>query len=88
MDFVQHDLGHLPAGAIVRIDLTGNACNVQLLDEPNFRRYRARSSFRGVGGHYTESPAVLQTPRAGHWYVALDLAGRQGRIGSSVSVVA
>lgn len=39
-------------GAVVRVDLTGNAANVRLLDWSNYRSFRADQRHRFVGGHY------------------------------------
>lgn len=58
------------------------------MDETNFRRYLRGDRFQYVGGHYTRSPVVLRTPSTGHWHVVVDLGGRSGRIGASVSVAA
>lgn len=80
------DLGHLSSGAAVRVDITGNAANVQLLDAVNYAHYKRRESYRYVGGPYTGSPAVLRTTHSGRWFVVGDLGGRTGRLGIKASV--
>lgn len=87
MEHLHHDLGFLPAGAVVTVHLTA-AANVQLLDETNYRSYQRLGGFRYVGGHYTQTPIRLRTPSSGHWHVAVDLGGRAGRVGAQVSVAA
>ena len=52
MKYFHADLGTLNAGATVTVELTGNACNVALVDTANLARYRRGDSFRHVGGHY------------------------------------
>lgn len=85
-DFVKHDLGYVPAGSTVRIELSHRA-NVHLLNEHNFHRYRAGMDFRSIGGEAVRSPVLLRPPESGHWYVVLDLGGRAGSIESYVEVV-
>jgi hypothetical protein len=83
------DLGDLHEGDRVRVTLRGPAAklaNVLLLDHPNFWRYRGGSSFRYVGGTAHRTDVQLEVPRDGHWYVAMDLGGRSGRVQGAVSV--
>jgi hypothetical protein len=84
-DFVEYDLGQLPAGSMVTVTLAHRA-NVHLVDSSNLDCYRRGEDFRGIGGEAVRSPVHLQTPSAGHWYVVLDLGGATGTIESSVSV--
>ncbi len=80
------DLGELHKGDTVVVRLRGSRPNVMLLDSPNFARYRGGSQFSYIGGNQHRSPAQLEVPRDGHWYVAMDLGGRGGRVRGSVSV--
>jgi hypothetical protein len=74
-------------GDTVVVHLRGCTANVLLLDEENFSRYRGGLRFSYVGGRHNRSPARLVVPRDGHWYVALDLGGRRGRVRGAVSVL-
>jgi hypothetical protein len=85
--YASYDLGELKQGDTVVVRLRGSAPNVLLLDRTNFERYRAGLRFAFVGGLQRRSPVRLSVPRAGHWYVALDLGGRPGRVRGSVSVL-
>ena len=87
MSFVHHDLGSLSGGEIVEVTLSGTEANVCLMDDSNFRSYRAGQSFRHFGGHYKRSPVRLQVPGAGHWHVAVDLGGFEGSVSSSARVL-
>jgi hypothetical protein len=86
MQFVQHDLGQQSRGATVVVRLGGNAANVRLMDGANFRNYRAGRRHRYLGGLVTRSPFRMVIPRAGHWYVTVDLAGLRGQVKSSVQI--
>lgn len=88
MEFRYHDLGNVNAGATVRVTLTGSAANVLLLDAANFARYKAGQDHRYYGGHYDRSPVLLSVPHGGHWYVAVDLGGLAGSVGSAAEVLA
>lgn len=87
MDFQDYDLGNRKAGEVVEVVLSGNAANVQLMDDSNFRSYQAGRRYQYVGGYATRSPVRLAIPRSGHWHVAIDLGGYVGRVGSSVKVI-
>lgn len=85
--FMQFDLGQQPSGATVRVTLNGNAANVRLLDGSNFSAYRNGRSHRYTGGLVRRSPIDLVVPRAGHWYVVVDMQGLRGQTRASVKVL-
>lgn len=85
--YAYYDLGEVDEGDTVIVRLRGSAANVLLLDEQNFARYRAGHRFTYVGGRHGRSPARLVVPRDGHWFVALDLGGRGGRVQGAVRVL-
>jgi hypothetical protein len=87
LDFQQYDLGSRKTGEIVEVTLGGNAANVQLMDDANFRSYRSGRQYRYQGGHVTRSPYRVAIPHSGHWHVAIDLGGYAGRVKSSVRVI-
>lgn len=86
MQFIKHDLGQLSGGEVAEVTIT-NAANVRLLDSDNLRKYRYGRIPSFVGGHYKESPVLFEIPRAGHWYVVVDLGGYAGEVGSSLRVL-
>ena len=86
MQFIKHDLGQRTSGEIVEITLS-SAANVRLMDSSNFQNYRNGRRHRYYGGHVKNSPFRLEIPNSGHWYVAVDLGGYSGRVGSSVRVL-
>ena len=86
MQFIKHDLGQLSGGEIAEESLT-SAANVRLLDRENLRMYRYGRIPSFIGGHYEQSPVRFEIPRAGHWYVVVDLCGYAGEVGSSARVL-
>ena len=86
MQFIKHDLGQMSGGEIVEVSLT-NAAYVRLMDRANFGYYRSGRRHKSYGGHYETSAVQLEIPYAGHWLVAVDLAGYAGEVGSSARVL-
>ncbi len=86
MKFIHFEVDTSPGDAVL-VKLSGTAANVRLMDAINFSSYRRGGRHRYIGGHFTQSPAVLQPPHAGHWYVVVDLGGFAGNIRAAVSVV-
>lgn len=68
----------------VVVELSGNAANVMLVDESNYRSYRSRGRYRYRGGYFKQSPATFR-PGSGEWYVIVNVPGR-GRTHAEVSV--
>lgn len=87
MRFQKYDLGHIEAGRTVMVALQGNEANVKLLDPTNFNSYQAGRRHWFYGGHYKRSPVSIRVPRAGTWYLTVDLGGHSGSVRSSVRVV-
>lgn len=86
MQFIKHDLGQMTGGEIVEITLTSPAY-VRLMNSVNFRNYRSGQSHKSYGGHYKSSPVRLSIPNPGHWFVAVDLAGYAGKVGSTARIL-
>ena len=86
MQFIKHDLGQRSGGEIVEVTLS-NAATVRLMDSSNFHNYRNGRRHRYYGGHVKHSPFRLKIPNSGRWYVAVDLGGYSGRVGSSVRML-
>jgi hypothetical protein len=86
MRYSYYDLGHQARGSKVVVQLSGSAANVLLLDPTNFARYRAADAFSYRGGLFRRSPAEIEIPRDGYWYVVVDLGGYKGRVRGSIEV--
>ena len=87
MRFQHYDLGNRKKGETVKITLSGNAANVQLMDNANFQKYRNRRSCRYHGGHARKSPVLIGIPRSGRWHLAIDLGGYAGSTRSAVDII-
>lgn len=85
MQHVKYDLGQVKRGSTVVVTLDKQA-NVLLIDNTNYSSYANGRRCQYFGGLMKKSPANIQVPRDGHWYVAIDLGGGSGRIRSSVRV--
>ncbi|GAA4968771.1 DUF1883 domain-containing protein [Kineococcus glutinatus] len=88
-NFTSYDLKQLKRGSVVVVTLQGNAANVRLLDSAAFSAFKAGRSYRMAdGGLVKTSPHRMIIPRAGHWYVTVDLMGMKpnARVRSAVSV--
>jgi uncharacterized protein DUF1883 len=74
-------------GDAIEVSLHGNAANVLLLDDANYRSYQSGQRFRYHGGYFNRSPVVLRAPALGRWHVVVDLGGRPGRVAASIRVL-
>ena len=75
MRYLYYDLGEQEQETWVVAHLRGSAANVILVDPPNFDRYRFGQFFQYTGGLCTRTPARLQIPHDGHWYLVIDCGG-------------
>lgn len=87
MQFIKHDLGQRSGGEVAEVSITG-AANVRLLDSENFRKFRYGRRHEYIGGHYKAPTVSLRIPRAGRWYVVVDLGGYAGKVGSAARIIA
>lgn len=84
MNFL-HAREQLLEGDIVVVDCS-HQCNIMIMDDSNFNRYKSGKDFRCHGGHYTMLPARIEAPYSGYWNVVLDLAGGSARITHSITI--
>ncbi len=63
------------------------AANVLLLTEINFRKYKLRESYHYYGGEALYSLIEILPPRAGSYYLVIDLGGKAGTIEHSATIV-
>lgn len=87
MEFTHYNLGQRRGGEVVEVVLSGAEANVKLMDDMNFRAYRAGEAHRYFGGHATRSPIRLQVPSSGNWHVTVDLGGYAGTVQSSIKIL-
>lgn len=87
MNFTHYDLGSLRGGETVEVTLSGTEANVRLMDDSNFRSFRAGRNHRYFGGHAKRSPVRIAVPSSGHWHVTVDLGGFGGNVKSGIRVI-
>lgn len=87
MKFSYYDLKQRSGGEIVEVTLSGNAANVFLVDSSNFQSYKSGKRFQYFGGQATRSPVRLSIPRAGRWYLVIDLGGYVGNVRHSMRIL-
>lgn len=79
MKYLYYDLGEQQQDSCVVVHLRGSAANVILLDPVNFDRYRFHQPFQYTGGLNARTPARLQIPHDGRWYLVIDCGGYSHR---------
>ncbi len=72
--FIKYHWTRLEKGATVVVTLSTGA-NVRLMDSANFNAYKNGRRHRFVGGLVKKSPFRITVPRAGSWYLTIDLMG-------------
>ncbi|AYN02172.1 DUF1883 domain-containing protein [Chryseobacterium sp. 3008163] len=87
MKYQSYDLGQLNGNETVEVTLKGNSANVKLMDSINFSNYKSNRKYNFFGGHVTKSPFRISIPRAGRWFVVIDLGGYAGNVSSSVRIL-
>jgi len=86
MNYLVYEFDAGPQDTIqVKLD---KQANVRLLDSSNFQKYRNGQHHTYYGGHAKKSPVKLKPPRAGHWYVVVDLGGYSGTVRASAEKIA
>ena len=80
------DIGTVNEGLFVEITLDF-AANVQLMDSPNFEKYKKLLEHEYIGGYIKFTPYTIRIPRDARWFVVVDLAGNPGQVRSSVAVL-
>lgn len=78
MQFI-HARQYLHEGDVVVVDCD-HQCNVQILTDDQFARYKRGEGFEYVGGFYKCFPVRIVVPNTGYWNTTLDLAGRQANL--------
>lgn len=80
MRYLYYDLGEQEQETWVVAHLSGSWANVILLDSLSFERYRRGLPFMYTGGLCAQTPARVQVPRDGHWYLVVDCGGFTHRL--------
>ena len=81
-----HQRTHLNSGDTLVVDCS-HQCNVHVMSDMEYRKYKSGGSFRSLGGGAKRFPVRITVPTSGHWNVTLDLGGRAATIKHSIQVV-
>ena len=81
-----HSREHLNKGDIAVVDCS-HQCNIMLMNDSNFRKYKSGQQFTHHGGHFKKLPARIAVPETGYWNIILDLGGGRATIKHSISFV-
>ncbi len=60
--------------------------NVMLLDDCNYRNYKAGRRFNYRGGLAKRSPIRMCPPNLANWHIVVDLGGYRGRVRANIKV--
>jgi Domain of unknown function (DUF1883) len=74
-----YDRQYLEAGDIVIVNCD-HQCNVMVMTDQDFDRYKRGDRFNYHGGHYKSLPARIPVPSTGWWNAVLDLGGGSANI--------
>jgi hypothetical protein len=84
-DFI-HAREHLKKGDVVRVDCD-TQCNVILLSDSEFHKYKNKNSFQCIGGHFMAFPAIIPVPSLGYWNIVIDLGGKSATIRHKITII-
>jgi uncharacterized protein DUF1883 len=86
MNFL-HKREYLHSGDTVIVDCS-HQCNVMLISDGEFQKYKSRQSFRYEnGGFYERLPARLAVPQTGYWNIVIDLGGGSATVKHAITIV-
>lgn len=85
MDFI-HSQEYLHKGDVVIVNCD-HQCNVRLMDDSNFSRFRHGQAHHYYGGFYRQLPARISVPSTGYWNVTIDLGGGQASIRYDIKII-
>lgn len=82
------DFGYCNQDDIVEVTtLEGNAVDVRLLDDVNFRNYKLLRRYRHYGRFVRQSPARFIIPYGARWHLAIDVGERRVRIKAEAGII-
>lgn len=83
---VEYDLGSAGPGQSIVITITRSVV-VRILDEVNYRKYKAGEDCTAFSGRLHASPYRFRIPRDDCWHVVIDPATYSGRAEFNVRLV-
>jgi len=81
-----HKREHMNQGDTAVVDCS-HQCNVMLIDDNNFTKYKSGQQFKYYGGHYKILPARITAPHTDYWNIVLDLGGGSATVTHSIQII-
>lgn len=81
-----HSRGWVDAGGRVRVECD-HQCNVLVMDDQNYARYRNGQSYKYFGGFFRRLPALIGISSNGHWNTVIDLGGGSANIRYAINYI-
>ncbi|WP_158930647.1 DUF1883 domain-containing protein [Acidisphaera sp. S103] len=78
-----HDRQFLNRGDVVIVECD-HQCNVRVMDDHNFEKFKQGVQHRYYGGFYRILPARIVIPNSGYWNSTLDLGSRHAHVRHAV----
>ncbi len=85
MNFL-HRRENLNQGDVAVVDCS-HQCNVMLLNDSNFRKYKSGQKFTYHGSHFKMFPAKIAAPSTDAWNIVLDLGGGSATVRHSINII-
>ena len=81
-----HKREHMNRGDCAVVDCS-HQCNVMLMDDNNFSKYKRGGRFGYLGGFYSRLPAEISVPHTTNWNIVLDLGGGSATVRHSINII-
>jgi hypothetical protein len=82
-----HREGYYHTGDVVELT-TDTECNLKLIDDSNYARYRRFESYNCYKLEVTTSPARLTVPSTDNWHIVVDVdMGHKANINYTLNVI-
>ncbi|NUY80475.1 DUF1883 domain-containing protein [Flavobacterium sp. MAH-1] len=87
MQFIHYDLGMKGNRKTVKLELSGSAANVRLMDANNLELYKRGRRYKYIGGLVLKSPIFIDIPHLAHWHLAIDMQGLIGEVRTNFKIL-
>jgi hypothetical protein len=81
-----HDRRFLSQGELVVVKCN-EKCNIRLIDDGNFHKFRNGKEHEFCGGFYHILPANIVVPKSGYWNIAIDAGELAGNLTYEISYI-
>ena len=85
MEYI-HSKDYFEAGDVVVVNCS-HQCQVLLMDNTNYDKFRSGQKFERYGGSYDHFPVKLQVPKSDTWNIILDFGDASVVVKHSIEVI-